>query len=329
MVHPRSAERRIQVIATGGRIAAHFDGHSWVDVPGQQLIDELGPLPVTVAVDDIAAGSSASLDIDDMLEIVGNVDRALRDGADGVVVTHGTDTIELTAYLTELMLGPKARRAPVVFTGAMRAHSHTEPDGPQNVLDAITVASSSAALGCEVLVCMDGRVHNASRVTNVNAMSMDSFSSAPFPPLGSFADNSVLFLADTPVRPQAKALVVSVPLLSCYPGMPAASFERAVHGEHGIVLEVFGNLRVPRRLWDPVHRACQAGALVVLASRSFTDVRFDDDLASLGAIGAGGLTPQKARLATMAALGSTRTREEAIRMMMGFAVPFDAGTRAV
>ena len=110
----------VQVIATGGTIASHWDGAEWTNIDGASLIAELGELPVDVHVTDVVAGPSSNLSVDQMVRIARSVQTALAEGADGVVVVHGTDTIELTAFTTQLLLGTDDRRAPVVFTGSMR-----------------------------------------------------------------------------------------------------------------------------------------------------------------------------------------------------------------
>ena len=87
----------VHVIATGGTIASHWDGAEWTNIDGASLIAELGELPVDVHVTDVAAGPSSNLSVDQMVRIARSVQTALAEGADGVVVVHGTDTIELTA----------------------------------------------------------------------------------------------------------------------------------------------------------------------------------------------------------------------------------------
>jgi L-asparaginase len=292
----------VHVVATGGTISSHFDGTEWTNLTGAQLVEELGPLPVDVVVHEVASGPSSNLSVDQMVGIARTVASLLVDGATGVVVVHGTDTIELTAFVAQLLLGTDAHRRPVVFTGSMRVHSHARPDGPANLRNAIAVASSPAAVGREVMVCLDGTVHAADRVTKHNATSLDAFHSAPFAPIGSVRDGVPEFIGSPSARRVADRLAGPVPLLTAYPGLDAAELEAVLAEAPGVVVEGFGNLNVPQSLWGPIHAAWRRGCLVVLASRPFTPTSATADLDLLGAVGAGGLTAQKARLATMAAL---------------------------
>ena len=318
----------VRVIATGGTISSHFDGEQWTNLDGRTLVAELGPLPVDVRVDDVATGPSSNLGVDDMVAIARSVRAALDEGATGVVVVHGTDTMELTAFMVQLLLGTDASRRPVVFTGSMRVHSHPAPDGPRNLRDAITVAASDAAVGREVLVCLEGVLHAADRVRKHHAASVDAFHSAPFAPVGHVTDAQVAFHEPAPVRRAATGVSGPVPLVVCYPGIAADHIDAAIGDAPAVVVEGFGDLNLPHATWGPLHRAASRGALVVLASAAFTPNAGDDDLRSLGAVGAGGLTAQKARLAVMAALGTTTDRDDAISFLHQYALTFDAKDRS-
>ena len=308
-------EGTVHVVATGGTISSHFDGTEWTGLTGAELIGELAELSVAVRVTDVASGPSSNLSVDDMLMIVAQVQAAIDQGALGVVVLHGTDTLELTAFVADLLLGSRTS-VPVVFTGSMRVHSHNEPDGPLNIVQSVALAASPDARDRGVMVCLNGEIHSARRITKIDATTVNAFTSAPFSSVGSFVKELPRFISPSQRSTvHTAALEPAVVLLTAYPGMAPELFDLAVAGARGIVLEVFGDLNVPVALWDPIHRASQAGVLVVLASRPYTATFDDDGLALMGAIGAGGLSPQKARLATMAALGSTSDRESAISFL--------------
>jgi L-asparaginase len=316
----------VHVIATGGTIASHFDGSQWTEVDGPTLVAELGELPVAVEVLAVAAGPSSNLSVESMVAIAEQVRVSLTAGAQGVVVVHGTDTMELTAFVVQLLLGTESTRRPVVFTGSMRAHSHPTPDGPTNLRDAITVAASDAAVGREVMVCLNGSLHAADRVRKRSAMSVDAFDSAPLTTIGSVDGALVEFGDASPVRSPATSLVGPVPLVTCYPGIDGESVAAVIGDAPGVVVEGFGDLNVPHALWGAIHAAGTRGALVVVASGAFTTNR-GDDLREFGAIGAGGLSAQKARLAVMAALGSTASRDDAIEFVQQYGLAHDAGDR--
>lgn len=323
----------VHVIATGGTITSHFDGGEWTNVGATTLVAELGELGVDVHVEEVAVGPSSNLGADDMFTIAHRIESALADGADGVVVIHGTDTMELTAFATQLVVGTQPGRRPVIFTGSMRVHSHPRPDGPANLRRAIEVAAGTDAVGHDVLVCMGDELHAADRVRKHLAVSVDAFTSAPFAPAGCLDRPGGVSLtvsltgADAPRQP-ATAIDARVGLLTCFPGVTDSAVSGALDGAVGLVVEGFGDLNIPHALWGPVHQAWSDGVLVVIASSVFTPNQGDDDLRMLGAVGAGGLTAQKTRLALMAALGSTTDRDEAVAFLHQYALAFDAGERS-
>lgn len=320
----------VHVIATGGTITSHFDGTQWTNVDAPTLIAELGDVGVDLQVHEVAAGPSSNLGIDDMVAIARRVEAALVQGAQGVVVVHGTDTMELTAFTTQLVVGTPPGRRPVVFTGSMRVHSHPAPDGPGNLRRAIAVAAGDEALGRDVMVCMGSELHAADRVRKHLAMSVDAFHSLPFGPIGTVAGErgSAEFTTPATMHHPASGFDTRVALVTCWPGITAEAFTAAAAGAAGVVVEGFGDLNVPHALWDPIHAATAAGMLVVVASSAFTSNVGDDDMRALGAVGAGGLTAQKARIALMAALGSTTGRDAAVGLLHQYALAFDAGDRS-
>lgn len=297
----------VVVLTTGGTIASHFDGDVWTEIDGISLVRELGDLATDVEVVEIASGPSSNLDVSDFLLIAARVGEAIEAGAAGVVVVHGTDTLELSAFTTQLVLGTSEHRPPVVFTGAMRVHSHVDPDGPGNLRDSITVAAS-ALPGRPVTVCLDGRVHLADRVHKVDASSVDAFDSRPFPPAIVLSDSSTGPLEARFSRgvtiPASPLFDQRVGLAVCHPGVATATIDAAAQGMRALVVEGFGDLNLPRSIWTALRQLVDHGTEVVVASRAFTPTVDSELLNGLGAVGAGGLDAQRARLATMAALGS-------------------------
>lgn len=320
----------VHVLCTGGTITSHLERDEWRNLDGRTLIAELGDDVLgRVVVEDISAGPSSQLSVDDMVSIARRIEAALATGADGVVVVHGTDTLELTAFVAQLLLGTSPTRRPVVFTGSMRVHSHPQPDGPQNLRDSLAVAASPVAVGRDVLVCLDARLHAADRVVKRSAVSLDAFDSAPFEPVGRVSAGMVEFPSPgAAAHPAATGLGAEVALVTCYPGIDAGAVRAAVNGRRGLVVEGFGDLNLPRQLWAPLHEAAAAGVLVVVASRPFTPTTTGEGLDLLGAIGAGGLTAQKARLAAMAALDTAADRAGAAAFVAGYAVRHEPDERS-
>jgi L-asparaginase len=322
----------VHLIATGGTIASHHDGAAWTTVDGATLVaDAEHAAPGStrdVVVDDVATGSSSNLSTSDMVAIARRIADRLADGAAGVVVTHGTDTIELTSFVTQLLLGVDPGRAPVVFTGSMRVHSDAEPDGTANLVAALRIARDARAVGREVLVCIDGEIHAADRVHKVDARSLDAFTSAPFEPVGTVTRDALRFFDDIAIRrPAARDLVGDVGVLCCHPGVTGEDVHRAAAGRDALVVEAFGDLNAPSSTWGAMHELTARGTVVVLASRSYTDRVDDDDLRLLGAVGCAGLDAQRARLATMAALSTSNDRAHIVEFLRSVGVVHDAGGR--
>lgn len=307
------ASQTVRIIATGGTIASHLTNGVWESLPGSVLVRELGDLPVPVDVVDVAAGSSSNLSVDDMRMIIGHVASAISGGVRGVVVTHGTDTLELTAFLCALLVDTS--KCAVVFTGAMRPHSGVDIDGPQNLRDAIALASSPATRDRGVVAVLDGKVHSPRHIRKVNAAAIDAFTSDPFAPLAVIDDGDAHWSTSTSHMAGALPVVGNiehrVPLVVAYPGMDPSVLDAACAGSKGVVLEAFGDLNSPHNLWPTVRRAADDGVLVAVTSNSFTPTVRNEGLELLGARGMGGLTSQKSRLALMCALGDGRSRDEA------------------
>ena len=303
----------VHVVATGGTISSHFTpnsdgGGEWSNLTGRQLLDEQGF--TDVVVHDVASGPSSNLSITDMVAIAEHVRGCFDGGATGVVVVHGTDTLDLSAYVTHLLLGGSRVLGPVVFTGSMRVHSDPEPDGPANLRDAVAVASSPIVSG--VVACLNGVVHDAPYLNKRTAAAVHAFDSFPFRPIGHVVDGA--FVADSvrrSVGPAATGFAHEVALVSCDPGIDTDDVRRAISGRRGVVVEGFGDLNIPQRVWGPVYEAASNGAMVMVASRVFTPTLSNEGLELLGVVGAGGLPAQKAMVLVRAALASTASLAEA------------------
>ena len=304
---------RVTLLATGGTIASHFDGTEWANLGGAQLLAELGDLSSVARVDvrDIESGPSSNLSVRDMTAVVSAVRDAVNAGADGVVVTHGTDTLEITSFLADLILDTDV---PVVFTGSMRVNSHAEPDGPRNMRDAISLAASPVARGRGVLVCLNGEIHSPRDVRKLNASGVDAFFSIPRGVIGHLRDGIVAFTeapSRTPHRDWPSQMFDDVHLVTLYPGMDEVALRRAVGDSRGVVVEAFGDLNIPMNLWGAIHEWSTEGRVVVIASGAYTPTSTSEFLDLLGLMGAGGLSPQKARIALMVAMSDGRPPDEA------------------
>jgi len=312
----------ITLIATGGTIASTkgTDGTVSATLTGHDLLAPLGDLGVQVDVVDLPVPGSWNMSTEKATTIATRARRALDDGADGVVVTHGTDVLEETAWLVELVARGSTTSGPVVFTASMRHADELGGDGPRNLADAIRVAADPAARDRGVLVCVNGELHHARWVTKTHATALCTFASPDHGPLGEVGELGVRFLATAPppapgVRLDDHGGVVvggPVPILTSHwdvdPDLVRWHLER---GAAGLVLEGGGAGNVNQGLVDGVDAALAAGVPVVVTSRCrggevqpvYGGTGGFGTLAARGAIPSHGLGAGKARVALQLALG--------------------------
>ncbi len=244
----------------------------------------------------------------------GGAGGAGRDGAlRGVVITHGTDTIEETAYLLARTLD--ARR-PVAITGAMRTAGDPDWDGRRNLLDAARVAASAEARGWGTVVVFAGRVFAGHQAAKVDTMRLDAFAAPHGAPIGSVADGRVEFTAPRPSRGpkplRPKSLRARVALVPVVVGDRGELLDLARPGHDGLVLVAFGSGNIPPGAVPAVRRWLDEGKPVILASRCCTGevtpaYGFEGGGARLVAMGvrpAGPRTPSQARMELILALSA-------------------------
>jgi L-asparaginase len=293
------------LIATGDTIAHRAS----TVATGRELLGLAGPLPERVVVEDVLAEPSWDTSVSTQLALARRVRKAIaEDEFTGVVVTHGVDTCEETAFLTDLLAGPA--RGAIVFTGALRPLSDPAPDGPGNLAAAVTAAADPALKGAGAVICMGDELHASRWATLTNT----GYVSTPHPLLGRVIDGKVRLTSPPPPRPP---IVTGEPesdiaLLKTYPDMPPSLLITVTDlGAQGVVLEGTGNGNVPVELFSTIMELTNMNIPVVVASRTYTT---DIGLAErVGAISAAGLTAQKARMALMAALNKGDGVEAAIR----------------
>ena len=306
---------RVVVVTTGGTIAMRHDPTAGGGVPALEANDLFAFLPdLGIPLEGIAVCNlpGPHMTPQTMWAARAAVAQALaRPEVSGVVVTHGTDTIEETATLLDLTLdNPK----PVVVTGAMRHSSQVSYDGPANLAAAIRVAADPAARGLGTLVVLDDAIHAARHVTKTHTQALWTFQSGQFGPLGVVDAMGVHIAQRVTPRPIAcSRLETNVGLLMLAAGSEPDVFEYLVaRGAAGIVLAALGGGRVPTSWLEPITAAIAAGVLVVIATR-VPQGRVGDpygfpgchrDLRERGCLFAGDLNAPKARIALMVALGA-------------------------
>lgn len=279
---------------------------------GRELLEYIGPPPQRVVVEDMLAEPSWDTSVSTQLAIARRVRKALaEDEFAGVVVTHGVDTMEETAFLTDLMAGPA--RGGIVFTGAFHPLSVPDPDGPDNLAASLLAAADPALRGAGAVVCVRHELHAARRVRFVHG-----FSSTPHPMLGRVAGGEVRLTSAPPPRPPEVSgePESDVALIKTYADMPSSLLTMVTDlGAQGVVLEGTGAGNVPVELFGTIMSLSQMDIPVVVASRSFT---VDIGMAQrMGAIGANGLSAPQARMALMVALSKGGGVEAATRYFGG------------
>jgi glutamin-(asparagin-)ase len=324
MVDPHKRRPTIVIAGTGGTIAgrgAAGPNTSSYDAAVLPIQDIIAAVPDLARLADIRGEQIMNLPSKNMtdrnvIDIAKSVARLAASSADGVVVTHGTDTIEETAYFLNLTL---KTAKPVVFVGAMRPSTSLSADGPINLYDAVRVACSTDAAGKGVLLVMNGEIHTARDVTKRNTFRTDAFGS-PYGPLGLAVEERELFYR-APTRAHTLASDFDIAEIDTLPNVQvmyghANVSDMAVRafidgGVEGIIYAGTGNANLPDALLPALKAARSAGIHVVRTSRtgSGSAVRNPDaaDLES-GWIVADDQNPQKARL--LLALSLTKTRQE-------------------
>jgi L-asparaginase len=260
----------------------------------------------------------------DLAELTASVRYQLdREGVDGVVVTHGTNTLEETAWLLHLVV-PADR--PVVVTGAMRPASALSGDGPLNLVNAVRVAASVAARGLGTLVLLDDTIHGARDATKANTMRVSAFRDGASGPLGWVDGDGLVVINHVPRRgaslrgrfAAADLLALHrVDVVTSYQGADGVMIDAAVAaGARGIVSAGTGaGYPTPGEV-EALERASAAGVTVVQATRvPGGRVPSPGSLVARGWVAASDLPPWKARVLLRLALASGITDRDALQVL--------------
>ena len=258
-------------------------------------------------VEDLYYLASPQITEREMLGIKNRIEEAVEEGYDGVVVTHGTDTLEETAYYLELTLDVNL---PIVITGAMRSSNEIGADGLANLRSSLVVATDDESADKGVLVVMNDEVHTATYVTKTHTTNVATFQTPTFGPIGLVSKNNVIYFQKLIKKEHYNVSTTEkrVYLLKAYAGMDGELINAVCNlGANGLVIEALGAGNLPPKTVPAIRNCIENNIPVVFVSRAFNGVtqdvydyegggkRFQQD----GVIFTTGLSGQKARIKLM------------------------------
>jgi L-asparaginase len=295
---------RVHLLATGGTISG---GQEPLDAAGlKALVPGLSQV-ATVTLEDIARIGSSRMTPEIQFRLASRINELFAGDSAlaGIVVSHGTDTLEETAFLVDLVV--KDDR-PVVFAAAQRPPRETDSDGPRNLLNAFRIAASPSVRGAGALVTLNDEIHGARDVRKTHAIAVEAFQSPWSGPLG-YVDGSRVVLRRRPatrVTIPTAAVEPRVDLITLTAGSDGHLIQAAVDaGAKGLVVEVFGRGNVPPVVMDAVKAARARGVAVVFTTRTRGGrVEIDETARGLGVISGEDLDGLKARMLLVVALGA-------------------------
>jgi L-asparaginase len=320
-LHAQPQRPLVQVIGTGGTIGSA--GDYWTGKPTRVPIAQLVQVPgldsvATVTSEQLWNVPSSSIGPARWLELSRHVTTLLQQqpALAGVVITHGTDTMEETAYFLDLTL-PGDR--PVVVTGSMRPSNMAGADGPANLMNAVRAAADPRARGRGTMVLMDDRLYSARDVTKTNSTRVETFQAPERGPLAIVDPEGLFYRQPSPARsrPQFDVGTLTdlprVDIVYSYPGADGVPIDALVAaGARGLVVAGVGRGGTTSAQREALGRAREKGVVVVVSTR--TGSGRVPAATGDGLIGAGDLNPQKARVLLALALARTADAAEIARI---------------
>ncbi len=311
---------KILIVFTGGTFSMMIDENTGSAVPrysGEELLEKIPSANdlAEITCFDFGKYPGPHMTPELMFKLAGKIKELIsQNDYTGVIVTHGTDTLEETAYLLDLTIKTSI---PIIVIGSMKNSSEPDWDGPRNLLDAIHICLNPNSMDLGVLVCLNGEINAASEVTKTYTDDVDTFQSLDFGALG-FVQNERVIINRLPRKLEileSRKINTNVDLLTVYAGMNEKFFKfSADSGTEGIVVEALGVGNVPPAAFEGIKYAIDQGIPVVLVSRCPAGETLDiygypgagKWLHQIGVIFAEYLNGQKARIKLMLALGITK-----------------------
>ena len=318
--------KKILVLHTGGTISMQADASGAVVTSQENPMNHVSnPLEgVEVHALDFFNLPSPHIKPKHMLALYQKI-KEESDNYDGFVITHGTDTLEETAYFLDTMEVP---HKPIVLTGAMRSSNELGSDGVYNYLSALRVASDDKATDKGVLVVMNDEIHAAKYVTKTHTTNVSTFQTPTHGPLGLIMKHEILYFktAEPRVRFDLDRIQGLVPIIPVYAGMTEELLDLLpVDQLDGLIIQAFGAGNVPKETSQKLNTLIQEGLPIALVSRCFNGIAepvyaYEGGgvcLQNAGVFFVKELNAQKARLKLLIAINAGLTGEELRAYMEG------------
>ena len=265
--------KKILVLHTGGTISMQADR------TGKVVTNDVNPMNhVSIPLDGIQVTAldffnipSPHITPQHMLKLYQHIKTVAKD-FDGIVITHGTDTLEETAYFLDTM---KLPNIPVVLTGAMRSSNELGSDGVYNYLSALRVAADEKSLGKGVLVVMNDEVHAAKYVTKTHTTNVSTFQTPTHGPLGLIMKHEILYFktAEPRVHFDLGCIDGLVPIIPAYAGMKTEILDMLDFNTiDGLIIEAFGAGNLPYEVAEKLTQITSQGVPIALVSRCFNGI---------------------------------------------------------
>lgn len=312
--------KNILVVFTGGTFSMKVDEKTKSAIPffhGNELIEMIPGAGMLANLSSYEFGNYPGPHITPELMLVLSKkinDLIVEKDIDGIIITHGTDTLEETAYFLDLTV---KTNKPIVIIGAMKTSSEPDWDGPRNLIDAIHICNNPNSTGLGVLVCLNGEVNAASEVTKIHTEDIETFRSLDFGSLGLVDRGRVIYnrLPRKLETLETEKINSNIDLIKVYAGMDEKFFKfSADSGVEGMVVEAMGVGNVPPRVFEGIKYVVEKRIPVVLVSRCPAGETLDiygypgagKWLKKEGVIFSDYLNGQKARIKMMICLGITK-----------------------
>ncbi|RFU65562.1 asparaginase [Peribacillus glennii] len=316
-------KKNILVIHTGGTISMLEDAETGAVKPAGENpikgVTENIKMLANLFIEEPFSLPSPHITAVEMLQLSKLIEKYMNEiTLDGVVITHGTDTLEETAYFLDLTVHSDI---PIVVTGAMRSSNEIGSDGLYNLISSIKVAACDDARGKGVLIVLNDELHTAKNGTKTHTSNVSTFQSPQYGPIGIVTKRGIVF-HHSPIHTEKYGLQTiskQVALLKAHAGMDSSLFFALKEMKiDGLIIEALGQGNLPPQSIDGVRTLLDSGIPVVIVSRCFNGIVQDiygytgggKQLKEMGVIFSNGLNGQKARIKLLIALHSTTEREE-------------------